>query len=450
MAQLSQMSLLEGFVLSTNRTELLETNKGKYGAYYQLLHIENQITSILQSTVHENDKVLIHQLLSKADKIISTLDEKHIEPNMDKLRQRHALRKYFVCHKFDETVDDNTQIIKEITNKLKVRFDHKKPTDIMDNYEAKDADDTNNDILHGFEVNAEVQHTLHEYKEHKLKQPHLNCKLSQYFEDCSLLRFYPHIDVETMGNDEFLKDLLLRSQFKHIHMIPNIVDLTIRLLTQCHVPFDTIWYKDKLTHIQLTNLYQKAPKLLANNKYFVMLYLEKSLPTKILFYLSMKQQNHLNHIPFQHVIPSELCIACYEIIIQYMINTHNDAQPWYVAAKASFMLNYLLFQEQIDRQLDIELFMEYVSLPKKRYYNIENRTRQTVDTNTEQKQQNIQMMDEHTGNTRMALFIAMCIKGNGYFDIHWQRTNNLCSEHYCICLEMKMNGMSLCKHSRIN
>eukprot|EP01083_Nonionella_stella_P304789 1060699_1 len=55
-------------------------------------------------------------------------------------------------------------------------------------------------------------------------------------------------------------------------------------------------------------------------------------------------------------------------------------------------------------QIGHELFMEYVSLPKKRYYNIENRTRQTVDTNAEQKQQNIQMMEEHSGNTRMALF----------------------------------------------
>ncbi len=107
----------------------------------------------------------------------------------------------------------------------------------------------------------------------------------------------------------------------------------------------------KLTLIQLNKSYQQIPKRLENNKYFTVLYLEKLLPTKVLFYIDMKQQNHFNSIHFQDFIPYDLCGQCYDVITQFMMNKSNI----FVLQKANLLLNYLCFQQQSDKKLDIEL-----------------------------------------------------------------------------------------------
>ncbi len=72
----------------------------------------------------------------------------------------------------------------------------------------------------------------------------------------------------------------------------------------------------------------------------------------------------------------------------------------FVIQKANLMLYYLLFQQQNDKGLDIELFLEHLYLPEKRFYNIEvnnnyniNETKQATDEKI-----NKIIMDEYTTN----------------------------------------------------
>eukprot|EP01084_Bolivina_argentea_P301664 520489_1 len=124
---MSNTSLFEEFVLSENRAELLTNNKDKYDDYFELLQIENEITSILQKmTMDENTKNAIKKLLSKSDQIISSLT--NTNKNINKLRQRHELRKYLILKHFnDDDSKIDTQIITKLINKLQIKFDHKKP-----------------------------------------------------------------------------------------------------------------------------------------------------------------------------------------------------------------------------------------------------------------------------------------------------------------------------------
>ena len=192
--QVCLLSRMEEFVLSSNRRQLLQiendTKDGQetkielnssiiYGSdkhlYFHLLQIENEITNILinnkdLNNLAESDSFTIISLLNEANDIILKYEETR-NKNDDKYSNdvtimtfRHKLRKLFLSpyikmeqkqqEQEEKHEDEDKDIFDILIDKLEVKFNHSKPTDIITNNDDEKEKKTSS-TMKEFDINKQ-------------------------------------------------------------------------------------------------------------------------------------------------------------------------------------------------------------------------------------------------------------------------------------------------------
>eukprot|EP01084_Bolivina_argentea_P068153 124044_1 len=285
---------LEKFVLSSNRRKLLQIEREDetkqdpdaptpissllYGSNehtkYYLQVIENEITSILLKynndnnldNISENDQNTIKSLLTEANTIINKYKKNKSQSNdVSILNFRHKLRTLFLSPYIqlndenetpgnDDSGDDNKDEKEEdiydiLINKLGVRFNYSKPSDIA--VGGDNNDENEQKISHTmpvFDIQNEINNIFNECKDkgdikRRFNKGAIPLVLKQDFNTCV----------------NGILDLCNYS--KNVLAIENRVDLAIMLLeNNTSISFDNICNYFNFTRPQLDELAQKINK----------------------------------------------------------------------------------------------------------------------------------------------------------------------------------------------
>eukprot|EP01084_Bolivina_argentea_P110401 197145_1 len=379
---------LEQFVLSSNRRKLLQlkTNQNDtkdddnvainttilHGSnehiYYHLLQIENELTSILVnnndlSTASKYDIDKIKSLLNEANDIIMTYNKKQgnkSNDDVDIMAFRHRLRKLFLLphikiEENKEQIEEEEDIYDILIHKLGVKFNYSKPNDIVMNDNNDNKENKIKSIMEEFNLKKEFDALF--------AQCNTEGDITRYFTaDCLHLL----LDQNYKDKSHLIADLFAYSN-KQILGASNNIDILV-LFMKHWLTVESISDKQWIFTVgQMEQLGEQLPKLWQNDT-FILKYLEKLLPVEVEWYMNNKtfnpQQSFVN-------IPMNLQKQCYEIAVKFVLlneNCHMSA-----IKKANILVNYLQFKRINENMYDFEVFMEYLNISKKTFYNTEIR-----------------------------------------------------------------------------
>ena len=348
---------LEKFVLSSNRRKLLgierddDTKQDPESATatcsllhgsgehtkYHLQQIENEITSILvnadgSDNLSEDDQSTIRSLLSEANGVINKAKKDKMESHdVSILQFRHRLRTLLLSafvevddlenKDEDEKEEDTEDVFDALRKRVGVSFNHAKPMDVVVGGDGGDDEQKISDTLTPFDA---------EQIEMKMKELFAECKQQGdvcRFVVCTLicslrdlfiaLRRFGMAAVGLLMDQDFCSrpSLIsdLRGYSKDVLAITDRVDLAVALLEKdSAMTFPLIRRHFNFTKHQMEVLADKLPKLWSNEQ-FACLFMEKSLPTQISFYLRHFERAH----DFQEFLPRDLASKCFDILLEF-------------------------------------------------------------------------------------------------------------------------------------
>eukprot|EP01083_Nonionella_stella_P005954 17194_1 len=352
LTQNSSIGFVEPFFYSKDRNALLQTlvDGTEEKVYYSLIQLDNEIEHALRI----NDKKTIDDLLSKYDDFVQNIENTshtHLSNSLriNNLITRNNLR--FIDYDDHRSLKAWKQIEDEL--KSSTDFSHKKP---KTNRLVQASDDIQYDShINSFEI---VE------------------KMSQFFSHCiehksvSFTTFFSASSIHHLVSSQ--------NKMKQLHpsQIGTILNWDTAIYLDEHVLFQLIkmdFERNKssfgsrsihrhLTLDQLNALYDESDTngLLSSNKAFLEAILIKSIPKPLMRYPSFSDLNSES---------PQLYKQQYYQVIQNFIAKHLTL-PTHHQAHKCVLLHYLLTEQySVNGTVDINLFIEYLRIPKRRQYN---------------------------------------------------------------------------------